>query len=398
MTHPMPVPAPSPIKDPRRRVWILGGLWFFALAVLIVFHRVVLPFAAAAIIAFLLAPLVSGLSKVRIRSRQLPRWLAILLIYAAFFVVVYVGIVSVVPQIYKELAKISRDAVGWSQTLTPEKVHDYAVRFEDWLDARGIPVNIARRSLEGGEAGTDGQQRMSLSFDLEQEARGAADKLSRYLGQNVGNIVAISRTVIATVIEGVFMTFLILMVAAFLSSDAAGIRRYLTTLIPPEYGEDISILVKMMDVRLAGVVRGQFIICLVNGLLTLAGLFVFGVKFAFLLASIATLFSLIPVFGTILSSIPIVLLALTQSWKAGLGMLLWIIGIHALEAYVLNPKILGRSAQIHPVIVAFVLIAGERTWGIAGLLFAVPVAALTTAGFDFFRLKAQPPVSYPQSP
>jgi predicted PurR-regulated permease PerM len=393
----MSEPAPSPIKDPRRRVWVLGGLWLFALAVLITFHRVVLPFAAAALIAYLLAPLVKGLARVRFRSRHLPRWVAILLIYAAFFAAVYLASVAVVPQLYREVARISRDAVTWSETLTPEKVHEYAVRIEDWLDARGIPVNIARRSLEGGEVGPE-SQRLSLSFDLEQEVRGAADKLSRLLGQNVGNIVAISRAVIGGVLGSLFMMFLILMVAAFLSIDSAGIYQYLASLIPPEYGEDITFLLKMMDQRLAGVVRGQFTICLVNGALTLIGLFVFGVKFAFLLATVATLFSLIPIFGTILSSIPIVLLGLTQSWKAGLGMLVWIIGIHALEAYVLNPKIMGSAARIHPVVVAFALIAGERNWGILGLLFAVPIAALTTAAFDFFRLKAQPPGSYPQSP
>jgi putative heme transporter len=147
--------------------------------------------------------------------------------------------------------------------------------------------------------------------------------------------------------------------------------------------------VRRIDRSLSGVVRGQVTICVVNGTLTLIGLIIFGVKFAFLLATLATLFSLIPIFGTIISSVPIVLMGLSQSWKTGLAMLFWIIGIHALEAYFLNPKIMGTAAKIHPVVVAFSLIAGERMFGLIGALFAVPIAAIVVACFDFLRLKAQ---------
>ncbi|MGQ0504940.1 MAG: AI-2E family transporter, partial [Myxococcaceae bacterium] len=149
------------------------------------------------------------------------------------------------------------------------------------------------------------------------------------------------------------------------------------------------VLVARIDHSLSGVVRGQVTICLVNGALTLVGLTLFGVKFAFLLATLAALLSLIPIFGSILSSVPIVVIALSQSWKTGVAALGWIIGIHALEAYFLNPKIMGSAARIHPVIVAFALIAGERSFGLLGALFAVPIAAIVVGCFDFAREKAQ---------
>jgi len=137
-------------------------------------------------------------------------------------------------------------------------------------------------------------------------------------------------------------------------------------------------------------VRGQVTICLINGLLTFIRLMIFGVKFAFLLATVATLLSLIPIFGSIISSVPIVAIALSQSWRTGLAALAWIVGIHALEAYFLNPKIMGSAARIHPIVVAFALIAGEHTFGLIGALFAVPVAAFAVGVFEFARLKAQP--------
>ncbi|HLL52427.1 MAG TPA: AI-2E family transporter, partial [Myxococcaceae bacterium] len=74
--------------DRRRRLVILGCLWAFILAVLVVFRAVVLPFAAAALIAFLIHPAVSRLSQLSVGGWHLPRWVAVLLVYAGFFAVV----------------------------------------------------------------------------------------------------------------------------------------------------------------------------------------------------------------------------------------------------------------------------------------------------------------------
>ena len=99
-------------------------------------------------------------------------------------------------------------------------------------------------------------------------------------------------------------------------------------------------------------------------------------KYPLLLAGIAATMSLIPIFGSILSSVPIVAIALISSGtfdlRQGLFVLGWIIGIHLLEANFLNPKIMGDAAKIHPVLVVFALIAGEHSYGLVGALFAVP--------------------------
>jgi putative heme transporter len=378
-----------------RRLIILGGLWLFILAVLFAFRAVVLPFAAAALIAYLVAPLVDRLTRIRMGPRTMPRWVAIILIYIAFFGAVYLAFIALVPQLYRELARISRDAVEWSNSLTPERIREMSRELEHWLNERGLPVEISSRSIQGSDVPsplltdpTPGP--LSLSVDLEHALHNFAVQASTFLRDNFGNIVDVSRKVVAAILAGIFMTFFMLMVAAFFSIDATKIRRYVGTLVPPEYATDVKTLVQMIDRKLAGVVRGQVTICIVNGTLTFIGLMILGVKFAFLLATIALLFSLIPIFGTILSSLPIVLIGLSQSWQTAVGALLWIVGIHALEAYFLNPKIMGTAARIHPIVVAFALIAGEQTYGLIGALFAVPLAGILAACFDFFRLKAQP--------
>lgn len=376
----------------RRRATLLVILWIALVVVPIVFPAAILPFAGSALIAYLVAPILHWLTGRKVGGRPIPRWVAILFIYALFFLASYLFIIAIVPQLYRELVRISSNAFAFARSLTPERVQEIARQMEDWLSSHGVPVALSSRSLEGADAAEayTGRPSWSLSMDLEQLIQDAAGRFSGVARANVARLVEMTRALITGVFKGVFTLFLMLMVAAFISIDADRIRAYFHSLVPPEWAADAAVLIRRIDRSLAGVVRGQVTICMVNGVLTFAGLLLFGVKFAFLLATVATFFALIPIFGTIISSVPIVIMGLAQNWRAGLGMLFWIIGIHALEAYFLNPKIMGTAARIHPVVVVFALIAGERTYGLLGALFGVPVAAVLVACFEFVRRKAQP--------
>ncbi len=66
------------------------------------------------------------------------------------------------------------------------------------------------------------------------------------------------------------------------------------------------------------------------------------------------------------------MIGLTQEFWTALWVLLWIVGIHQIEANLLNPKIIGVAAKIHPVLVVLALIIGEHFFGLWGALLAVP--------------------------
>lgn len=223
--------------------------------------------------------------------------------------------------------------------------------------------------------------------------------LERRLDQVIEELVSTSNDRLASVIEyaqrfvvgiiGAFVGLMLtLMVAAFMSIDLPRVMAFLRSLIPRKMRGGYDILLEQLDTGLAGVVRGQLLICCVNGILTWVGLAIMDVKFSVLLAVVAGILSLIPVFGTILSTIPIVIVALTDGLMLGVGALGWILFIHALEANLLNPKIIGSSAHIHPVIVIFALLAGESAYGLVGALLAVPTASILLTLFNFVRTKA----------
>jgi predicted PurR-regulated permease PerM len=107
------------------------------------------------------------------------------------------------------------------------------------------------------------------------------------------------------------------------------------------------------------------------------------------LALIATILSLIPIFGSIISAIPAVALGLTQSIGTAAFVLVWIVGIHQLEANFLNPKIMGDAAKIHPVLVVFSLLVGEHFFHTMGALLAVPCMSIAQSVFTHIRARVQ---------
>jgi predicted PurR-regulated permease PerM len=107
------------------------------------------------------------------------------------------------------------------------------------------------------------------------------------------------------------------------------------------------------------------------------------------LALVATVLSLIPIFGSIISAIPAVALGLTQSVGTAVFVFVWIIGIHQIEANVLNPKIMGDAAKIHPVLVIFSLLVGEHFFHTVGALLAVPCMSIAQSVFTHVRARLQ---------
>lgn len=349
-----------------RRTLLLSVLWLFVGAVLIRFRSELLPFGLAVLLAFILEPLVHRATTLKIKGKQLNRISALLTIYGLVFILGFTFLSLSLPQFGREIEKMGNERaqiITRIQTLSNQALE--------------TAENIARRNnLE--------LDRTELQALFTRNLDGLIDDLRH----NATKVLTFGKNIVAAVFLLIFGSFLVLMLTAFLSIDRHRIESFAISMVPPEYHESYNSIASSISVGLAGVVRGQVTICLCNGILTFIGLSVIGVRFPFLLGTLAAIFSLIPIFGSIISTIPIVLIALSQSLTLAALALLWIIGIHLLEANFLNPKIMGDAAKIHPVIVVFVLIVGEQTAGLMGALFAVPIASVILTFFKFIHSHA----------
>lgn len=486
------------------------------LVLLIQFRTVILPFIFACLIVYLMEPIVSRMERTPERTRGLPRWISVLLVYVLFlstvgglvaliaprFVVEVLKLGETVPEVVREFRRdqlpeldarlgmfidtyvpvhAKQDyvqaaskrvldarvkavetsiAFGMAQITTQKarsheqrlvsieeenELGETTVRLEGTLIASDVvlPDWSTENSLDGGA------WRFSLmdspAFRLVPDRNGAIEvylntveleiekvegkwkvrrtddeelpvRESRYIGvslqenldntleefiesstSRLGDFINLARTLLVSIIQGFVGIVLTLMVAAFISIDLVRVKRFFRGVIPEEGRAGYDRFLEMADRGLSGVIRGQLMICLVNGVLTYIGLAMIGVKFSLLLAVVAGILSVIPVFGTILSTVPIVVIGLTDGLTTGLLALGWILFIHFVEANILNPKIIGNTAHIHPVIVIFALLAGESAYGLVGALLAVPTASLVLTVFNFVRLRSWKPDSNPTS-
>jgi predicted PurR-regulated permease PerM len=222
-------------------------------------------------------------------------------------------------------------------------------------------------------------------FDVEHMVADFASKSMSYAQTNAVELVKIGRDIIAGVSRAIFVFGITLMLAAYMMLTRERIVGFFVSLSRPAARASFEELVARIDRGLSGVVRGQIIICLVNGALSAVGFALVGLKYWPVMALLATVLSLIPIFGSIVASVPAVALGLTQSVGTAAFVLVWIIGIHQLEANVLNPKIMGDAAKIHPVLVIFSLLVGEHFFHIVGALLAVPCMSIAQSLFVHVR-------------
>lgn len=138
--------------------------------------------------------------------------------------------------------------------------------------------------------------------------------------------------------------------------------------------------------------KAQSIIALANAVLTILGLLIIGESlghgtfpFIVTLSIIVFIFGFIPVFGTILSSIPIIIIGYGYGgFSAVMGITMMILVVHAVEAYVLNPKIVSSYIDF-PVFITFLtLIVSEHIFGLVGLLIGVPLLSILLSFLEDF--------------
>ena len=388
----------------RQRILFLAISGLFVLLVFVWAGRVVLPFLVAAVLAYVLTPVVDWAE-----ARGLARGVAVSAVCSLTLGVVAVSGAVGLPRLYEEVVELRQSlpqvgkqlAKSWGPWLEANGQLLLGPSDEVQLDERSMSQVSAEPLADGGyrvtmHAPIDVIQRNQKHWEIRPRERpepfvfqrwiqdmvnGAAD----YVRDNTRELLRIGGAVVGSISRGIFLSFMTLMCAGYLMYTRDDIVKFFRSLPPQESRASFDRLTKRLDRGLSGVVRGQLLICLVNGALSGIGFALLGLKYWPLLTVVATVLSVIPIFGAILSTIPAVIIALSQDVWMALWVLLWIIAIHQVEANLLNPKIIGGAAKLHPVLVIFALVLGEHAYGLWGAVFAVPTLSVVQTLFLHFR-------------
>jgi len=348
------------LKNEKTKRILLGA--FFALICYFVYkiHGLLAPFIISTILIYIFAPLVSFISNKKVFNRNISRGFTVSFIYLIFFSVLILALIILVPTLYGEVVKIAGDLPTQITAFIQQTFPKFLADWQTKIDVYSVDVNLQNE------------------FDK---------TIGSILTSGMDYIKSIPEN-LQSLIAGFFSTltsFIVVFIfTAFVLIDLPKFKDVVLNLIPENSREGAIQLGFSINKDLNGTIRGQLIICVINGILTTLGLIILQIKYAVTIGLIAGVLSFIPIFGTIFSTVPAVLIALTQSPLAAVQVIVLIVMIHLLEANLLNPKIMGTSVELHPAIIIFAIFIGEHLFGIAGLLLGVPVIAIVRSIVVYF--------------
>lgn len=337
-------------KTKAIKVTILIGLFLLLLYFLVLIYPIISPFLIALILAYLLDPLVDYLEK-----KGITRTWGILLIYLTLIISIVATIFYCLPSIVIELNKFMETI-----PIYAKQIQDYILAFQKNYSRVDIPESI--RSI------TD-ETIVKIENDL----------------------IAIVKSVVQGIVyflTKIFDIILAPILAFYLLKDFDNIKAWLLQLIPTAARKDIVNLGQQIDYVLRSFFRGHLIVAIFVGVLTTIGLSLIGMEFALVLGLVAGIFNIIPYFGPLFGIIPAVALALLQSKKMAVYVLIIMTVIQQIEGNIISPKILGKSVGLNPLIIILVLLAGGHLFGIVGMIFAVPVTGIIKVLITFILKKA----------
>lgn len=182
----------------------------------------------------------------------------------------------------------------------------------------------------------------------------------------------------ANVIFGGALSFILMIVLSFyLAVQEDGVGDFLKIVSPPKNQKYVIDLWRRSQIKIGYWLQGQFLLGLLIGIFVYVGLLVLGIKHALLLATLAAIFELIPVFGPILSAAPGILVAYVDS---GLTSGLLVAGLYLViqqfENHLIYPLVVRKIVGISPIIVILAIVIGGKLAGFLGILLSVPIAAV----------------------
>lgn len=347
------------ILSTRMKRIVASLLVLLALGFLYAIHQVLAPFLVAGLLVYILNPMVARLSALPVGRFRLGRRGAVGLVIASFFSLLGVAGLVVVPGLHAEGIRITHEMPQILRQFESQVLAPLVTQVQGTFDAFGVPRNI--------------------SHDL----KAFLSSYTQSSGWEGSSVIKQGQAFVKGIFSTIFSVILVFMLTVFVLLDLPQMKSRAINLFPLAYRSHVISLGGELDRSLSGAIRGQLLVCLINGLLTTLGLLLLNIKFALTIGLIAGICSLIPIFGTVISTIPAVLIALNQGWLSVLQVVGLISLIHLIEANILNPKVLGHHSEVHPVLVLFALLVGEHYAGAIGLLVAVPITAMIVTVLRF---------------
>ena len=190
-------------------------------------------------------------------------------------------------------------------------------------------------------------------------------------------LISIATSIAQGVVSSISSTASVLVtmpfVLFFLLKDASQFNKFVISLLPKKFEKSVAETIDEIDDKVGSYIQGQMLVSLCIGVMLFIGYNVIGLHYAFSLATIAAFLSIVPYLGPAIAITPAMLVAASTSWVMVVKMLVvWGI-VQFLEGNIISPNIMGRSMNMHPLTVIFVILIGVNISGVVGAILGIPV-------------------------
>jgi predicted PurR-regulated permease PerM len=335
----------------KRALQIAWTVFLFGLFLFLAFfiRETLLVFAAAIFFAYILSPIVSLVERFLPKRRTLALALVYILLVGAL---VGVGF-ALIPKLKSEAETLAKQLPGLVST--------------NRLATLPLPAFVE-------------PIRAQIMAAIRTQAAGLQAHVVPFIQQ--------ASTEILSGVGSLVPMILIPILAFFFLKDARDMRKALLDSLAPAQRLTLESILGEVHLMLQSYMRALVILAAASFTAWAIFLSVLGEQYELLLAGTAGVLEFIPVIGPAAALV----LILVVSGVAGSGGLLWIIVFWALyrvfQDYVLNPYLMSAGVEIHPLLVLFGVLAGEKIGGIPGMFFSVPVLAILKVVLSHLRLAA----------
>lgn len=311
---------------------ICGGVW-------LVYHlrELVLVLVTAVVLASAMEPLAAAFARKRV-----PRILAVLLVYLIFFGFIF-GL------FYFFLPSLLSDAAGFVSSL-PVYLETFgrAGAFDEFASSLGVTAVP------------------SISPDV------ILDQLRGYVSSISANVFS----AVSAIFGGVLSFMLIIVFSFYFTVQETGVDDFLRVIVPSKHQKYALGLWRRSQRKIGLWMQGQLLLGVIMGVLVYLILTILGVPHALILAVLAGVFELIPVFGPILAAVPAVAVAFAAGGgPLGLIVICVYILLQQFENHLIYPLVVTKVVGVPPLLVILALIIGAELAGFLGILLSVPIAA-----------------------
>ena len=335
-------------------------LWESFLNMLRTVGVLLVPFLAALLICYALAPAVNilekGLNRISRGRLEKTRVMAIVLLYAVILSFCFWVVADFVPKLLADLKAFAR----WA----PNYFEDIKRYYEQSL--------LTEPALQNGAV------------------RRLLDSVTEKLGEITAEIgSAAVHTVIGTLwnVGSVIINVLLSLVLSFylLSSSRqifGGLRRFMTRRLGRERSRTLLDAFRRMDWVFGRYIGAKLIESLIIFGMCQAVFWIIPTRYGTLMSLTVALCNLVPYVGPIFSSIAVIAVTLLQNPSLALWTAVAIVVIRLVDVWWIAPRIVGDKLGLHPFWVLAVVLIGWRLAGVTGMLLAVPVAAVVKMAFS----------------